>query len=312
MLNENNIEAFIKEYSRSRVIIESTVRAILRRAEEYEQIFHKDFYSFTKDEALDMFKSASAISLTSLQNQKLTLAHASRFYLNRDGKPIDNIYDEIIKEDLIRCIDISKKKSKFITREQLTDIQYQLWNITDQAILEALWLGMGGKWYTELTYLIPEQVVKADMKIYFKNGKVIDIDDRVYHMLRNAFNETELLSYSEIAKTTTVQGKSLYKYRFNTIHTNSDSKDMVDAERRYRYLQRRLALMSEYLDIPLSARSINLSGLWHHMNIEMQKMGIEDFRQYLHTENARKLAARYDFKSKHYASILIQRFNDLI
>ena len=54
---ELEVESFLNEYKRSRVIIEATVRASLNRALEFEMKFKKPFYEFTTDEILEVYKS---------------------------------------------------------------------------------------------------------------------------------------------------------------------------------------------------------------------------------------------------------------
>ena len=62
LTTELEVESFLSEYSRSRIIIEATVRASLNRALEFEEKFQKPFYNFTVDEILEMYKSMHAIS----------------------------------------------------------------------------------------------------------------------------------------------------------------------------------------------------------------------------------------------------------
>ena len=66
--SEKDIETFLDEYKRSKVIIETTTRAILNRAVGFEKRFGKPFYEFTTNEALEMYESAHAVSVVSLQN----------------------------------------------------------------------------------------------------------------------------------------------------------------------------------------------------------------------------------------------------
>lgn len=313
MLNENNIEDFIREYSRSRVIIETTVRATLKRAAEYEGIFNKDFYDFTKDEALHMFKGVGAISLTSLQNQKLTLTHAARFYLDQQSKPTNNIYEEISKDDLSGCIDNDKKRNRIITRKQLNDIQTNLWNAVDIALLEMLFRGcVNSRWAKDLMYLSPEQVSKSDMCVYLRSGYVIPIDKRAYKIIMDGFLETELMSYTPEMKVVSVSANSLFKQRFNTIIDSSNTSDEKQLELRYRYLQRRLNLMSEYLGIKMTTKSLNSSGFLHYAQEEMKEFEIEDFKQYLKTDPGRNMAARYGWHGPNYVSVILDKFKDYI
>ena len=85
MLTESRIEEFISEYKRSKIIAETSVRAILKRAAGWEKSYGKAFYEFNKEEALEMFRSAHAISVVSLQNSNLTLKHAARYFLRMAG-----------------------------------------------------------------------------------------------------------------------------------------------------------------------------------------------------------------------------------
>ena len=60
--NQQELESFLKEYERSRVIMITSVRAVLNRALNFEHKFNKPFYMFTIEEILEMYKSAKAIS----------------------------------------------------------------------------------------------------------------------------------------------------------------------------------------------------------------------------------------------------------
>ena len=74
---EQEIEEFLDEYRRSRVIIETTVRATLNKFIEFEDKFRKPFYEFSEEEALKVFTSFHAISIVSLQNTNLLTVHHS-------------------------------------------------------------------------------------------------------------------------------------------------------------------------------------------------------------------------------------------
>lgn len=304
---ESQINEFLVEYKRSRVIAETSVRAILKRAIEWEKKFNKPFYRFTKEEALEMFRAVNAVSATSLLNFNLILKHASSWILFTKNENTESVYDEINKGDLKKCINRNKKRKMLLTYEQMMDIQGELLNATDSAIILLLFAGLGGKWCSELTYLTEQQVSKENMCIYFKNGKKIEINEYIYGVLQKAFNETELISYSATAKVSQVTSLGIYKLRCNTLNTNADSHNELDMERRFRWLQRRLYIVSQYFDIPLTVGAIQDSGLLHHIKIGMEESGLP-FRKYLYSDEGRKLAERYDIFSEHAPSILIEKF----
>lgn len=303
--SESQIEEFLTEYKRSRVFAETSVRAILKRAVEWEKKHNKVFYEFNKEEALEMFKSAHAISVVSLQNANLTLKHAARYFLKQVG---GNVYEEIGKYDLEECVDKGKRDGMILSREDLTNIQNDLLNATDKGILEMLFLGAGGNWLKELTFFDMDQVSRKDGMVYFRTGKAIPITDAQYEMIKAACEETELISYGETMRVSKVQSEGFYKIRCNALSSNSDPGNEQDAERRFRYIQRRLYLISKDLDVKLTSGSIQSGGLLWNLKNAVVESGLA-FRDYVKTEDAREIAKRYDIMSEFYSQILVDKFD---
>ena len=135
---EQEIEQFLKEYGRSRVIIETTTRATLNRAAGCERRFGKPFYQFTTDEALEMYESIHAISVVSLQNNNLVLKHAARWFAHQYNKEVGDTYETITKEQLGTVIDVEKQRSMILSREDVDNIQSNLLNAIDRAIVNIL------------------------------------------------------------------------------------------------------------------------------------------------------------------------------
>ena len=302
---ETQIEEFLTEYKRSRVVAETSVRAILKRAAGWEKSYDKAFYEFNKEEALEMFKSAHAISVVSLQNANLTLKHASRYFLKMAG---GSVYESIGKYDLADCVDKNKRDGLMLSREDLTNIQNDLLNATDKGILEMLFLGAGGNWLKELTFFDINQISKADGVVYFRTGKIIQITNEQYDMIKEACEETELLSFGDTMRISKVQSEGFYKIRCNALSTNSDPSNEQDMERRFRFIQRRLALISKDLDVKLTSGGIQSSGLLWNLRNMVAESGLT-FREYVKTEEAKSLARRYDITSDFYSQILVDKFD---
>ena len=108
--SEANVEEFLKEYKRSRVIIETSVRAVLNRALEYERIFDKSFYEFTKEEIIKMYAEAHTRSVRSLSNWNLILKHASLWFLDKQLKPLDNQYNYINEAEKNAVLEMIKEQ----------------------------------------------------------------------------------------------------------------------------------------------------------------------------------------------------------
>jgi hypothetical protein len=305
--SEQQIEDFICEYMRSRVVAETTLRAVLRRAVEHEDRYSKHFYEFSEDEILTIFKEAHVISDMSLQNWNNILKHASRWMLFRQNKDTINAYEAITKEKVKDCVDTTKKNSMVLSREDVTRIQEDLHNWTDKAILELLFLGVGGKWLRELCYLEASQVSERDKMIYFRNGKQIPIDSRGYKLLDEAFRETEMMSYSDEPKVSVVRSVGIYKIKHNTLYENDNAKDETDAERRFRWVQRRLAIIRDYVGVPMTSGTIQTSGMLHCLQRGIAETGMS-FREYIFSDAGKALARRYDYYSELYATTLVEKF----
>ena len=301
---EREVENFLTEYKRSRVIIEATVRASLNRALEFEKKFQKSFCEFTVDEILEMYKSTHAISDRSLQNTNLTLKHATRWMKGLDAH---NPYEDVTKELILTCVDTKRKKNMVLTKDDLAEIQGELLNWTDKAILLLLFEGVGGYMLKELMFMDWDQVSRKDLKIYFRSGKTIDITAEKYELLRRAFQEEELISFGTTSRVSKVKSLGIYKARFNSLSDNDDVTNPADVERRYRFCQRRLILISKDLGINVTSGSIQESGFLHYIKEGIQQSGL-DFLQYIKTEECKALARRYDLYTDLYVQIVKEKF----
>jgi hypothetical protein len=301
--NEQEIEDFLQEYGRSRVIIETTTRATLNRAVEFEYKFNKPFYYFTTEEALEMYKSVHAISVVTLQNNNLVLKHAARWFAYKHKKEVANTYEEITKDVLNEVVDVNKQRSLIFSREDIDNMKDNLLNAIDKAIVEMLFQGAGGEWLREVAFLTRNQVDREHLIVYFRTGKNIPVTDEICDLLMEAFAEDELVSFGSTTRVSKVTGNSLYKVRCNALSDNSDYNDIQSVERRYRFIQRRLLLISKDLGVRLTASGLQASGLLHHIQLGMEETGLS-FREFVRTERAKWLAQRYDIRSELYAQII--------
>ena len=305
--NEKEVDNFLQEYGRSKVIIESTVRAILNRAIEFEYKFNKPFHLFTIEEALAMYESAHAVSVVSLQNTNLLLKNASRWFRHKNGGTIDSAYEKITKDMLEKVIDTDKQRSMILSRDDIEEIKSNLLNYTDRAIIEALFLGFGSLWLRELSFFTMSQIDTSDYTVYFKTGKTIPIDKTTYELFKAACEEEELISFGSTARVAKVNSYGIYKLRSNALTTNPDWDNEGDMERRYRFILRRLALISKDLGVKVSPTGLQSSGLLWHIRQGMKATGMT-FREFVKTDTAVELARRYDILTAFQSQVLIQKY----
>lgn len=294
MFNKAQKETFIKEYLRSKVIAETSLYAIFKKTEDFEEKLNKDVSKFTRDEILDMLAKFKAKSINSLLNYTIVLKHYSRFVFGVVGT---NAYESIGKADVADMVD--KNANILLTREELDDVEVQLLNWVDKAIIELLWNGVAGKNMEDI-YSVSEDCVQGN--ILRVNEKEFPMTDRLRELLPKAFAETELMSYGNTMRVIEVNGKGkIYKERPNA--RGIDTPDI-----RFRWVYRKIQIFRDYLDMPgLTMKNIAASGLWHYLQLCMEKTKL-DLRTFLRTKEGKELAMRYGFSESYYIDNICQKY----
>ena len=302
-MNENMKERFCEDYLRSRIIQKTSLYGLFRKIESYEADLKKDVSEFTKEEALAMYTWLKSRSVYTLMNNNTILkAYCAwlRYYhgLNSD------VYEQINIDDLKPCVD--KNASKLLSREEITEIEDQLLNTTDAAIIECLFQGIAGPSMRDITELNENMLDKENESIVFPDGRVFNISSRLCNLLADAFQEEEYICYGKTLKAKKLQGKGkLIKERDNVYAEDSDDK-------RFRAIYRKVMVIREYVGIKeLTMKGIAASGFVYYLRKQLDKTQL-GLKEYLQTESGQQLMDRYGHYSEHRIDNIIHRFKDLI
>ena len=301
--NKEVKDAFIKDYMRSRVVAATSLSAIFNKTEPFENKLDKDCSQFNTEEILKMYKQFGAKSRNALENYNVYLKSYTAFRLYHKQISGENAYNEINKEMIKGCMDQDLQKQLYITRDQLDDIENELFNYTDKAIVEALWHGISGKSMNDLVSLERKMFSDDKRSLIFPDGRIINIDIKLSEYLDKAFSETEYLCYGNTIKVEKLVGyDTLYKERSNA-HTNpSDDKF-------FRWVYRRVQNYRKQLDIPdLTMKNIQASGLLHKLKKGMEENNCS-MREFLYTEKGKELAMQYGYKPNHYVDVIVDKYN---
>ena len=294
-------DIFILDYLNNRVVSETMVKSIFRYTEAFEAQLDKDVSLFTQDEIIKMLKEKHSRSLTSLQNVVVVLKHYTTFIIatGRENSSVNN-YSLINKDVLRECIDAEIQNKMILTKEELHDVQDQMLNATDKAILECLFEGISVPNLDDLTGLCAEQLDKINNRIYLSGGRVIQISKRLCDLLMEAFDETEIMSYGESMILTPVTGRGkLYKAKPN-------AHKEATPERKYRWVLRRMVIWRKYFNMPvLTAKSISTSGLVYEIKEALQNTELS-LREWLKTKQGEEIARRRGFKAVDYVDVLYE------
>lgn len=301
--NEEAKAEFIKDYMRSRVVAATSLSGIFNKTACFERELGKDCSCFTREKIIDMYKRFGAKSVNVLGNYNVYLKSYTAYRLYYKQIDGENAYESINKDDLKQCIDPDIQKQIYLTREELDDIENELLNYTDKAIVEALWNGISGKSMRDITSLNENMLLKKENKIKFSDGRIIKISKKLSEYLQKAFKETEYLCYGKTLKVEHLVGAgNLYKERANSHAADSDDV-------RFRWIYRRIQNYRKYLDISmLTMKTIQASGLLHELQNGMKENDCS-LRKFLATEKGKELAIQYGYKPDHYVDVIADKFS---
>lgn len=299
--NEEVKTQFINDYMRSRVVAETSLSGLFNKTAAIEEEKDKDCSEFTQDEILDMYRRFNAKSVHVLENYNVHLKSYVGFCMYK-GLCTENNYTNISKHMLTGCISEEIKAQKILTREQLDDIEDELYNYTDKAILECLWHGISGKSMDNLVSL-DRSMISADKKyINLKDGSKVKLTKKLYEYLDKAFDEKEYMCYGRTIRVKELVGEDcLYKEMDNAYTADSDDKF-------FRWVYRRIKTYREYVDLPmLTMKNIQASGLLDAIQRGMKRNDM-NLREFLHTEEGESLAAQYGYNLKFYVDVIANKF----
>ena len=298
-------EKFIKDYMRSRVVMYTSLTGLFNKTAYFEDLKGKDCCNFSQKEIIEMYKEFQAKSVNVLENYNVHLKSYTAYCIY-NNICIENHYTDITKELLLNCIDPNIQKQKFITREQLDDIEDELYNWTDKAIIECLWNGISGKSMEDLVSL-NRSMISADKKyIWFNDNRKIEITPKLYEYLNKAFDEDMYVCYGEVVRVRKLNGQDcLYKEMDNAHTLDSDDKF-------FRWVYRRIMTYKKYVGLPmLTMKNIQASGLLHKIKEGMEQNNLE-LREFLYTDEGKILAQQYGYNLNSYVDVLSNKFMGVI
>lgn len=300
--NEEAKAEFIKDYMRSRIVAATSLSGLFNKTSLFERVLDKDCSKFTKDEIIDMYKQFGAKSVNVLGNYNVYLKSYTAYILYTQQSDNKNSYENVSKEDLKQCIDPDIQKKIYITREQLDDIENELLNYTDKAIVEALWHGISGKSMRDITSLNANMLSDDKRSLIFPDGRILHITKNLSEYLQKAFNEVEYLCYGSTLRVDHMIGQgNLYKERSNAYASVSDDV-------RFRWIYRKIQNYRKHLGMPmLTMKNLQASGLLHELQSGMKENECS-MREFLATENGKALALQYGYKIEHYIDVIADKY----
>lgn len=304
MYNEKMKEGFCQDYLRSRIIQKTSLYGFFRKIESYEEELGKDASEFNKEEALAMYTSLKSRSVYTLMNDNTILKAYCAWMKYHQHIKVDSIYEEITIDDLKPCVD--KNANKVLSKEEIYEIEDQLLNRTDAAIVQCLFEGIAGPSMRDITELNDTMLDKTNKRLVFPDGRAFNISSRLCGLLDEAFQEETYICYGTTMKAKKLVGKGkLFKERDNSYAEDSDDK-------RFRMVYRKILVIKEYVGIKeFTMKGIATAGMVYCLRKGLSETGL-GLKEFLLTQDGEELMTRYGFESKFRVDNVIHKFKGLI
>lgn len=297
-------EGFIQDYMRSRVVAKTSLYSLFRKTEPFEDKYNKDCSQFTEEEILSMYTDFKSKSVYVLLNYNSILKAYCAWKKYYHQEVIAHAYEQIDIDKLKPCL--PKNRIKFLSREEVTEIEDQLYNFTDRAIVECLFEGISGPSMTDLVSLSANMLDHKTKELYLPDKRIIQLTDKLYDLLVKAFDEQEYLCYGETLRVKKLFGAGrLYKEMDNAYA--SDSKDKA-----FRWVYRRFKNFRDHVGIAeLTMKNMHVSGFYHYLCVGLAETGL-DLKRFLQTDRGAQLADKYGYTSIYRVDNLTHMFKQFV
>ena len=297
-------ESFIEDYMRSRVVAKTSLYSLFRKTAKYEENLNKDCCQFTQDEVLKMYEEFQAKSVFVLLNYNVILKAYCAWQKYYNGLETEIAYENIAK-DMLEPL-IPKSATKVLSRKDVTDIEDQLYNWTDKAIVEALFEGLSGNSMRDLVSVEKDMIDHKRKQLVFPDGRVFALSNKLYYLLIKSFDETEYICYGPTMKAKKLIGNGrLYKERDNAHAMDSDDKY-------FRWVYRKIQAARKHVGIKdLTMKNLTAAGLVYYLREGMDQTGLE-LKPFLLTEIGEKLMDKYGYESAYRVDNIVNRYGHII
>lgn len=269
MFNAEQKEEYIDNNKDRNKVLAKTMQFVFNGTEKMEAELNKDAAEWTSAEIIRYYKSCSKASLFTLTNRHSQLKQYAQWCLDNNMiRDNQNHYTEINNEILHSCLNVGLQQNGILTRKEMEEEIAQLLNPRDQCLVYALFEGIQGKEFSELTELNMSQVVKGN-KLKLAT-RTVPVSARLIELMQQATDEYTYYAYGEKQRTFPYDPSD--HNVFKRTHNATQETQVRKRQRLYTGLQR----IKDYLENPaINASSLMESGRIDYIASIMDANGTE-------------------------------------
>lgn len=282
MFNETYKYNYISERNKQKKYSKHFLRKNFEKAGEYEDKYGKDLCDFTKKQILGMYKSFHLRSLESLLSINSQFSIYTQHCIdNNMSNNNQNNFSDITSDQLLNCINKNIIKQKIISRKQLLEWTSIIDNASDVFIFLALFEGLNGKNYRELTRLSIDNFDYKKKIVTTCEGRAIPVS---VELLSSADeSDKEMIYYAGGKEFPLVENGRIIK-DFKQTQSTVD-----DEYRNGRKLYVRIKKILNYVigNSSINGKDIEISGQMYYIKKRCDELGITQ-REFVYDVNYRR------------------------
>lgn len=270
LYNEEIKKEYIYFKKSSTTIYKNYLERSFKKVGVYENELGKDLSDFTKDEIINYYKMLNATSIDSLSVLHSYFSQYVQWCIQRNlTKSQNNVFKEITVKTLGECLNKHLINKRIFSREQLIYWCELIPNPRDKFVLLALFEGLNGQNYCEITELKKEDVENNTLTLC--TGRKIDASDLLIEYI---YESLDCFTYAPVTGTSHRTYKLIGKdYVFKRHYNTKDDENSFTMGRNvYNSVMRNLVYLgiSDYITF----RDIVRSGEIHEVLSLSEKYGI--------------------------------------
>ena len=275
MFNEQQKSRYIQKKESETTLAPGFLANIFAKSAPFEEKRNKDLCEWTTAEITDYYKYLDVYSYESLSLMNSNYSQYTNWALTETLVPDgQNHYLEMNPDALMKCVNTFTLGQTIITRDALIEYADQVKNYTDRFVFYALFEGIAGELFSEITQARLGDIDMAAKAMKLCTGRVVNVSGKLIDVARWAAEEDYYRSYG-------VQER-VHPYReegtdviFKTIahKEGSEENDLVN---KAQVLSRRYIKSLESVGLPrtLTPKRLMMSGKLHYIKGIVEKEGI--------------------------------------
>lgn len=222
MYNNDIKSRYIEFKIDSTIMANGYLERLFSKTEKFETELGKDVSSFTYYEIVNMYKTWNESSYEVLQVSNSHLSLYTQWCLEQNlVADAQNHFIEINKDIFMSCINNIVNDKKIVTREQVLAWARQLNNPSDGFMFLALFEGIKGEQYKELTNLKLSDF--HDGKVTLCTGRTIQVSEELYNLAIQSDEELFYYPYGDTKPPINLQKEDLIIKNYpNTLRSDDE------------------------------------------------------------------------------------------